>query len=103
MQSYVKNPPLNKCNDKLIGLWSYANSGNNPEDLEGTARTRPARRPATGWAMSLDAPTIDVPSTISGVAPHANIIAYDACTPSGCNNNDLSPRSSRRRPTGWMR
>ena len=23
----VKNPPLNKCNGKLIGLYSYANSG----------------------------------------------------------------------------
>ncbi len=86
----VKNPPLAKCNGKLIGLYSYANSGNDPEDLEGhgshTASTAGGNRVG---AVTFHAPTIDVPMTISGVAPHAMIIAYDACTPSGCNNTDL--------------
>ena len=86
----VKNPPLNKCNGKLIGLYSYANSGNDPEDLEGhgshTASTAAGNRVGD---VTFHAPTIDVPFTISGVAPHAMVIAYDACTPAGCNTDDL--------------
>lgn len=86
----VKNPPLNKCNGKLIGLYSYANSGNDPEDLEGhgshTASTAGGNRVG---AVNFNAPTIQVPMVISGVAPHAFIIAYDACEPTGCNSDDL--------------
>ncbi|MCX6033311.1 MAG: S8 family serine peptidase [Chloroflexi bacterium] len=86
----VKNPPLNTCNDKLIGLWSYSSSGNDPEDPEGhgshTASTAAGNRLN---AIVLDAPTIDLTFDISGVAPHANIIAYDACTLDGCPGDAL--------------
>jgi uncharacterized repeat protein (TIGR01451 family) len=79
-----------KCNDKLIGVYSYPNSDNNPEDPDGhgshTASTAGGNRLPN---MLLDEPTIDLPFDISGVAPHANIIAYDACTTNGCNNDDL--------------
>jgi uncharacterized repeat protein (TIGR01451 family) len=79
-----------KCNDKLIGVYSYPASDMNPEDLEGhgshTASTAGGNRLP---GMVLDEPTIDLPFDISGVAPHANIIAYDACTTDGCNNDDL--------------
>lgn len=85
----VKNPPLNKCNDKLIGLWSYASSGNNPEDPEGhgshTASTAAGNR-LNG--IVLYAPTLSLTFDIAGVAPHANVIAYDACA-DGCPGDAL--------------
>ncbi len=87
------NPNYNasyKCNDKLIGVYSYPNSDMNPEDLEGhgshTASTAGGNRL---YNVLLDEPTIDLTFDISGVAPHANIIAYDACSTGGCNNDDL--------------
>lgn len=83
-------PKLVTCNDKLIGAWSYANSDNDPEDPEGhgshTASTAAGNRL---YNVLLDEPTIDFTFDISGVAPHANIIAYDACTTDGCNGDDL--------------
>ena len=79
-----------QCNDKVIGAWSYINSGNNPEDPEGhgshTASTTAGNRLTD---IVLDAPTIDLNFDISGVAPHANIIVYNACSADGCSNDDL--------------
>jgi uncharacterized repeat protein (TIGR01451 family) len=73
------------CNDKLIGVYSHTDSGLNPEDDNGhgshTASTAAGNHLN---AAVLVAPTIVFTRTISGVAPHANIIAYDACANSGC-------------------
>lgn len=81
--------PALVCNDKLIGVYSYPNSGMDPEDAEGhgshTASTAAGNRLND---ILLDEPTIDLTFDISGVAPHANIIAYDACD-DGCNTDDL--------------
>lgn len=78
------------CNDKLIGAWSYASSGNDPEDDNGhgshTASTVAGNRL---YNITVDAPTIDPNFDISGVAPHANIISYDACTNDGCDIDAL--------------
>lgn len=87
--SHANYDPTLPCNDKLIGVYSYTNSGMNPEDAEGhgshTASTAAGNR-LTG--VLLDAPTVDLAFSISGVAPHANIIAYDACQ-DGCDSDDL--------------
>ena len=72
------------CNDKLIGAWDMVNDPfgdpTSPEDSNGhgshTAST------AAGNVVTdatLIAPTTDMTREISGVAPHANIIAYDVC------------------------
>ncbi len=73
------------CNDKLIGAWGYAsvdaaNSANSPWDYDGhgshtgsTAAGNFVEATISGGARSPE--TID----ISGVAPHANIIAYAGC------------------------
>lgn len=83
-------PKLVTCNDKLIGAWSYANSGNDPEDDNGhgshTASTAGGNRL---YGITIAAPTISLNFDISGVAPHANIISYDACTNDGCSLTDL--------------
>ncbi|WP_371375107.1 S8 family serine peptidase [Thalassotalea aquiviva] len=77
----VVNPDF--CNDKLIGAWDMVQSPfdpNAPEDSDGhgshTAST------AAGNVLTdatIYAPTTELESEISGVAPHANIIAYDVC------------------------
>ncbi|GLS82279.1 S8 family serine peptidase [Paraferrimonas haliotis] len=68
------------CNDKLIGAWSFVNESVTPADSDGhgshTAST------AAGNYISqatIESPTTGLSRDISGVAPHANIIAYDVC------------------------
>ena len=75
------------CNDKLIGVYDMT-TANNPEDINGhgshTAST------VTGNVLNdvlINFPTIDITRSISGVAPHANVISYKACLPSGCPNS----------------
>jgi subtilisin family serine protease len=68
------------CNDKLIGAYSYthgANDPNSPEDSEGHGS-----HTASTVAGDFITTTINGVSTaLSGVAPHASIIAYDVCDP----------------------
>ncbi|MEW6181123.1 MAG: S8 family serine peptidase [Chloroflexota bacterium] len=72
----------NACNDKLIGAYSFTTETVTPEDTNGhgshTAST------VAGNALTL--PDFEgVPNVnISGVAPRAQIIAYDVCDDSGC-------------------
>lgn len=71
------------CNDKLIGAWGMVRGEtdpNSPEDSDGhgshTAGT------VAGNVIpqaTLSAPTTSITRSLSGVAPHANIIAYDVC------------------------
>ncbi|MGE5626367.1 MAG: S8 family serine peptidase [Bacillota bacterium] len=77
----VQKPFFFSCNDKLIGAYTYTqdtgNDPDSPEDSEGhgshTAST------AVGDFVST---TVDGASTpLSGVAPHASLIAYDVCDP----------------------
>ena len=79
--SYCDVTDASFCNDKLIGAWDFvASDGTNPEDNDGhgshTAST------AAGNVVDdaeLVAPTTSAFFNVSGVAPHANIIAYDVC------------------------
>lgn len=77
------------CNDKLIGAWGYStvNSGD-PRDADGhgshTASTAAGNVVFDSTVMT---PSRTFTATqISGVAPHANIIAYAAC----CTNSALT-------------
>ena len=75
----------NACNDKIVGAWGYTDDEPSetvtPEDSDGhgshTAST------VAGNYVTLNAYGETV--TVSGVAPHAQIVAYDVCypTPSG--------------------
>jgi hypothetical protein len=72
------------CNDKLIGAYTYtrylanpSNDPNSPEDSEGHGS-----HTASTIAGDFTSATINgVTLPLSGVAPHANIIAYDVCDP----------------------
>jgi subtilisin family serine protease len=70
------------CNDKLIGYYIF--TGETTEDTDGhgshTAGTAAGNHLAAGTVV-LGAFSYSPP--ISGIAPHANIIAYDACNDSG--------------------
>lgn|GEM_PF-2497006 len=69
------------CNDKLIGVWSWEDSGNNPRDDQGhgthTASIAAGNHVTATLAAGLS-------RQISGVAPHANLIAYDVCDGGYC-------------------
>jgi hypothetical protein len=63
------------CNDKLIGVWSYVWSGT-PEDEQGHGTQLASV--AAGNFVNVPV-TAGLVRTISGAAPHANLIAYNAC------------------------
>ncbi len=63
------------CNDKLIGVWSFYYYGS-PEDADGHG-TQVA---GVAAGNHLDVPlTGTLQRSISGVAPHANLISYNIC------------------------
>lgn len=68
------------CNDKLVGVYAYTTEPIMGEDSEDhgshTAST------TAGNVVEFD--FSGAPVTISGTAPHANIIAYDVCDADGC-------------------
>ncbi len=78
------------CNDKLIGAWDFAPlDGTNPYDNDGhgthTASTTAGNQveATTYSAEENEAERFSATRTIKGVAPHANVIAYDVCS-GGC-------------------
>ena len=72
------------CNDKLIGAWAFHPSSTNPEDANGHG----SHTAGTAGGNFLQDPVLYAPTqtytftAVSGVAPHANIIAYQVCVPS---------------------
>ncbi len=73
------------CNDKLIGAWSYVSETVTPEDSNGHGSHTSSTAAGNFVDVSYPFPSGYVlNTTISGVAPHANIIMYDVCTASGC-------------------
>lgn len=79
--SYCDTVDPSFCNDKLIGAWDFTDiDGTVPEDDDGhgshTASTA-AGNVITG--ADIVGPTATASFDITGVAPHANIIAYDVC------------------------
>lgn len=68
------------CNDKLIGAWGWTETGgHNPEDYSGHGSNVAGIAAGNIITVPYAAPTITITPTLSGVAPHANIIDYDVC------------------------
>src|SRR3954471_11733734 len=83
----VTGAPL--CNSKLIGVYDF--TGTSPEDdNEHGSHTASTAVGNVTPAAVLHAPTIDITRKLSGVAPHANLITYKACTAAGCLNVDTT-------------
>lgn len=82
--------PALVCNDKLVGVRSYVSASNNPEDEDGHGSHTSSTSAGNMVNATMIAPTLAVTRDISGVAPHANIISYDGCTPNGCSLDALT-------------
>ena len=68
--------PALVCNDKLIGVWSFPDWYGTPEDDIGHG----SQLASVAAGNHLNVTVIPgLVRTISGVAPHANLIAYNAC------------------------
>lgn len=68
------------CNDKLIGAWGYSSvNGGDPTDYDGHGSHTAGTSAGNVVTATVIGPTKTITRTISGVAPHANIIAYSAC------------------------
>ncbi|MFN8465391.1 MAG: trypsin-like serine protease [Caldilineaceae bacterium] len=89
--------PAFMCQEKLIGAWDFAdgmgggpnNEFDGPADNDGHGSHTASTAAGNFVAASLVASTIVVTANVSGVAPHANIIAYDVCLPAGCPGSAL--------------
>ena len=77
--SHPKHKAHMVCNDKLIGMYSFT-SDQDPEDGDGHgSHTSSTVAGNVLPAAVLHAPTSAITRSISGVAPHANVIMYEAC------------------------
>jgi hypothetical protein len=75
------------CNDKLIGAWDFVDGGSEtdgPWDHHDHGSHTASTSGGNGVETVITAPTTSYTPTVSGIAPHANIIAYDVCDDGGC-------------------
>jgi len=70
------------CNDKLIGVHAYTQATESVFGEDNNAHGSHTASTAAGNYLELE--YNGIPVTISGMAPHANIIAYDVCHANGC-------------------
>jgi uncharacterized repeat protein (TIGR01451 family) len=84
--------PTFTCNEKLIGAWDFADSfepPDGPRDNDGHGSHTASTVAGNRVNASVIAPTYVYNNLVSGVAPRANIIAYDACGLEGCPGSAL--------------
>jgi uncharacterized repeat protein (TIGR01451 family) len=68
------------CNDKLIGAWGYTTvNGGDPRDYQGHGSHTASTSAGNYTTAQVVGNTISTSRQISGIAPHANIVAYAAC------------------------
>ncbi|HEX5339270.1 MAG TPA: S8 family serine peptidase [Gammaproteobacteria bacterium] len=85
----ANKPAFFSCNDKLIGAYTYTSGTNDPdspEDSEGHG----SHTASTMAGNFVDVSVLGSSTPISGMAPHANIIAYDVCDPTDLCGSDAS-------------
>jgi subtilisin family serine protease len=80
--AHPQHDPAFACNDKLIGAWDYTDASqgetDGPADGDGHG-THVASTAAGNRLPTINLASGEVPVTLSGVAPRANLIAYDVC------------------------
>jgi hypothetical protein len=76
---------LGGCNDKVIGVWDFVNSGFSVEDSVGHG----SHTGSTAGGNSRQATLGGFKAHISGVAPHANLVIYRVCDTNGCAGSSI--------------
>lgn len=86
------NADLGRCNDKLIGMYDFTSTSatRSATDLDGHGSHTASTVAGNHW----DAPFGGGTFRISGVAPHANVVAFRVCT-SGCSSSASSQAVNR--------
>ncbi|MGB0135240.1 S8 family serine peptidase, partial [Dokdonella sp.] len=74
-------PDAGRCNNKLIGIYNFATAGTTGEDIDDHGSHTASTAAGNLW----DATFAGGAFQITGVAPHANVISYKACT-TGCSS-----------------
>ena len=98
---------VGNCNDKLVGLYDFVNvvctAAGNPCGAAGTWTEEPSATDSNGHGSHTASTTVGNHAnvslsggnfTISGVAPHASIVAYDACYTRVSDGGGLCPTTS---------
>lgn len=82
------NGDLGHCNDKLIGMYDFTSTSEtrSATDHVGHGSHTSGTLAGNHWAATFGGGSF----TLSGVAPHANIIAYRVCAGSGCDSSAAS-------------
>ncbi len=79
-QAHPRHDPSLSCNDKLIGIWVFPEDAAEPmPHSHGTQMASIAAGNHVSATMTF--PTTTITRTLSGVAPHANVVVYDVCAP----------------------
>jgi subtilisin family serine protease len=86
------NADLGRCNDKLIGMYDFtsASATRSATDLDGHGSHTASTIAGNHWPAPFGGGTFNV----SGVAPHANVIAFRVCT-TGCSSSASSQAANR--------
>ena len=71
------------CNNKLVGAYNFT-TGAGPTDEDGHGSHTASTAAGNLVNATVAAPTLTINPTISGVAPHANVISYDVCPGESC-------------------
>jgi subtilisin family serine protease len=84
-----------RCNTKLIGIYDFTTEGaRDGSDLDGHGSHVASTAVGNVISSAISAPTISLPISLSGVAPHANLITYKACLKSDSGGQTTCPGSS---------
>jgi len=67
------------CTNKLIGIYDFTTEGTQGVDSTGHGSHVSGIVAGNVYSTTLHGQTVDFPRTVSGVAPHANLIMYKAC------------------------
>lgn len=83
-----------RCNDKLIGIHDFTDEGSNGQDTDGHGSHVAGTAAGNHVSAVIRGNTTDLRASVSGVAPHANLISYKACNAASGDDEGGCPGSA---------